>query len=608
MQFFPVLPQQQTSIAQIKGSKGTTSSDSFGGLLARLGNMETTDKASSSISNARTILLNNSDFKGATIREKLLKGQTTGETNSEADTTLIDVPTLNALKTKLRKIGVDDTTLDKLDEEADQGTLTWNGLLSTLSEDAAFSGKEAAAITLDDKTRNETDLFLQKLGFTPEESGDLIETMEQGDISKAWKSVMDKIGSLPEGSSVAVSTDELASLGKAMRLGEDGIKRMQELMAGQTEGQADAKGLKALLAEISNNVTTLKTETEERFSELKKALAPAMEEAWERSGSLSASSARVSKDTEASAVLMKDSATAEANGFSSKTAASSGHKDVPRETRTDNAVDAQKHGQPEQAKHEQVSDQQHASDDAMAQEQDSKDTSSALAGKHGTDSKKHQSAFGDADTAKKDSDTSTSSSNDEKAKALLERLGYQVANSGAASTTGQIDGSAAKTAAGNLVRSSDQQRIFEQVESGMMKSLENGGKQLTLQLTPEDLGKVTVVLSVRNHEVNAIIRPESAEAAKAINDQLHQLKASLENQGLKVDNIDVQTGLQNNMNDSNNWQGSAEHNAQQELRQKFLNQRRLQGIRSGETTLAQEMQNTGETANSSIRTGLDLIA
>ncbi|GFM33776.1 flagellar hook-length control protein FliK [Desulfovibrio subterraneus] len=582
MQFFPVLFSESSPSNGIKAQTKAAgaSASSFEGILKNTASM-----GQSSLKTASNALsLAGSNAQADKIRNRLLgTGGKEDGINGLRDGK-IDVHTYHSLKTKLSNLGVDDKTLDELETSASEGSLTWSSLLHSLAENGAFTGQETAAFKLDDATRNGASVFLQKLGFTPEESGSLLDTAQSGNLSKAWNSVLNKIASMPEGTTLDISQEELANIGKALQLDESGISRMKQLFAGQEGLTVDTKGLKALLSEISNSITAKRNAAEERVTSLHDALAPAMEEAWERSGRFNAADMRASKETAASSVLIKDSATAEANGLSTVTAGSAGNKEVTREAR--NAAMQEKNAE-------------------SVKQTDNKNAVHPATDKQQSAESRQFGRFNDTLS----DDTMQNKSRDKQKdalKSLLERLEIN----SAPSTNGQtvIDQNAAaanglRTAAARTA----ERQVFEQVESGMLRTMQNGAKQLTLQLTPEDLGKITVILSVKNHEVNALIRPESAEAAKAINDQLHQLKTSLENQGLKVDNIEVQTGLQNQQ-DMSSWQGSTEHNAQQELRQKFLNQRRLHNLRADNTALAQEMHNTGETAKHSTRQGVDLIA
>jgi flagellar hook-length control protein FliK len=133
------------------------------------------------------------------------------------------------------------------------------------------------------------------------------------------------------------------------------------------------------------------------------------------------------------------------------------------------------------------------------------------------------------------------------------------------------------------------QQVFQQVENGMLRSLADGTKQLNIQLTPENLGTVTVMLSVRNKELTAIIRPDSQEAAKAIENQLHVLRLSLEQQGLKVERLEVRPQLQDST--SHPWQGFEQHQGR-EMHQKSKEERLADLFRSRPLNLEDDTNDT----------------
>jgi len=131
------------------------------------------------------------------------------------------------------------------------------------------------------------------------------------------------------------------------------------------------------------------------------------------------------------------------------------------------------------------------------------------------------------------------------------------------------------------------------VENAFIQTMNNGAKQLTLQLTPEALGKLSVMLQVNGKEVSATIRAESADAAKVIAENIDIIKSSLESQGLKVDKLDVQTGLSGS-NDYNNWAGQDQHNLAREREAMMAMRNHMRQMREESGVLAQDMQNVRE--------------
>ena len=104
--------------------------------------------------------------------------------------------------------------------------------------------------------------------------------------------------------------------------------------------------------------------------------------------------------------------------------------------------------------------------------------------------------------------------------------------------------------------------VGQQVEQGLLSSSRNGTTRLDLQLHPQELGAITLSLSLRNGEVSATIRSEKSETAEIVTRQLDAIRTNLEQQGLKVDKVEVQ--LNSRQQDENAWQNLDQHNSWQE--------------------------------------------
>ena len=109
------------------------------------------------------------------------------------------------------------------------------------------------------------------------------------------------------------------------------------------------------------------------------------------------------------------------------------------------------------------------------------------------------------------------------------------------------------------------QEIFDQVKAGLVQTNQNGATRLTLQLDPKDLGQLTLIISAHQGELRAVIRAENAETAAVITEQLAALRQTLEEQGLKVAELEVRTGLEDHPG-SQQWQTAEERNRMLESR------------------------------------------
>ena len=142
------------------------------------------------------------------------------------------------------------------------------------------------------------------------------------------------------------------------------------------------------------------------------------------------------------------------------------------------------------------------------------------------------------------------------------------------------------------------QEVFEQVRAGFLQTGQNGATSLTLQLDPKDLGQLTLIVSAHQGELRAVIRAENAETAAVLTEQLAALRQTLEDQGLKVAELEVRTGLEDHPG-AQQWQSAEERNQLLDARERDRAQR-LARIRSeaGSShkeviTVQHSRQNTG---------------
>lgn len=146
-------------------------------------------------------------------------------------------------------------------------------------------------------------------------------------------------------------------------------------------------------------------------------------------------------------------------------------------------------------------------------------------------------------------------------------------------------------------------QVAQQVERGMLSTVKGGGTRLDLQLNPQELGSITVSLSVRNGEVSAVIRSEKSETNDMISRQVDAIRMNLEQQGLKVDKLEVRQETQQEQN-SASWQDFNQHNSRQEedaRREELSRLKNLATVRNSSlnmdiSTLEQPVHSLGNTA------------
>ena len=146
-------------------------------------------------------------------------------------------------------------------------------------------------------------------------------------------------------------------------------------------------------------------------------------------------------------------------------------------------------------------------------------------------------------------------------------------------------------------------QVAQQVEQGMLSTVKGGGTRLDLQLNPQELGSITVSLSVRNGEVSAVIRSEKSETNDIISRQVDAIRMNLEQQGLKVDKLEVRQETRQEQN-SASWQDFNQHNSRQEedaRREELSRLKNLATVRNSSlnmdiSTLEQPVHSLGNTA------------
>jgi flagellar hook-length control protein FliK len=91
----------------------------------------------------------------------------------------------------------------------------------------------------------------------------------------------------------------------------------------------------------------------------------------------------------------------------------------------------------------------------------------------------------------------------------------------------------------------DQIENIERLAEAMRLAAKGGVKNLTMQLTPDELGKVMLKVEARNGVVSAYLRVEKPEAAEQLANNLQQLRENLKAQGIELGRLDIQTRGQN---------------------------------------------------------------
>jgi len=111
---------------------------------------------------------------------------------------------------------------------------------------------------------------------------------------------------------------------------------------------------------------------------------------------------------------------------------------------------------------------------------------------------------------------------------------------------------------------------------GMLKPLPQGGLQLSIQLKPEHLGTINLVLTEKDGGLTAVLTAHNEVTKDLIESQLSQLKQSLATLGIQIQKVDVLNAyaLPSNAYTSNGYPG--EHPGSGRNHQEYKNQEQNQ--------------------------------
>jgi len=468
------------------------------------------------------------------------------------------------VREKLEKSGVSKEKLEELDQKAQSPEgLTWGQMMHAVREDIVDRYQKPVKLT--DAEKAEATSFLTKIGFSTEEAGKLLQTMQSGKPGKAFEAIAAKLAAMDPAQTVSISQSEMAGLAKALKLSDSATQKLLAGFNGKDSLELNADGLKQAFVAVKDELSQAMANITGDMGKLKASLEPQKEKAAKRLGiEHDAMDARVQSDHVKPSNMLKEPTDAVAS----------------KEGKSESG---QQHGH-------------QAGDPALSKDGKGKDQQSAA--KNGAQDSKDQAgkAWGEF-TSKVRVEGGTQSTSDARFASVQDM---------AAKLSGQTQ---VQGKGGEAQGRTQGSQLLSQVESGILKNLGQGVKQLSLELTPETLGRLNVMLTVKGKDIQAVIKAESPQAEKMIAENLQQIKQNLENQGLTVSKLEVRTGLSQDSNLGQQWAGAEKHNLSQERRE-ALGRMRANSLMAGGSDgadLARGMQNSGVQVKNS-QGGLSLIA
>jgi flagellar hook-length control protein FliK len=445
----------------------------------------------------------------------------------------------------LRKRQVDEDALRDLEQLAASGAPLTVGRIFSL-----LSGNMRRTSALSESERDDFSMLLGKLGLDRNECEEMLALSDAGNRAAMWKKLSEKLAGMD---GVAdVGKKEFSALLKGLDVSDETARLLRKLFGDADEQIMNGAGLEALLGAARNEQAKKEESVLHTRAQLRAAVDEALKAAKLKEHNAPVDNMRGSRQSEQSQAVMRDSVLkklglADHDEAEEKNAAA---------RRADRELSA---GKLREAAEQAVIDKEEAA--------------SAHARRHGNDAAGR--GAGDDAAGPRAADRKKAAAD------ALDRMLQRIDLAGADSRTENASPQAQNL---NSLAGRFRQEIFSQVENGLLQSARDGASRLTLQLNPGELGELTVLLSLRQGELNATIRTDNQDAASVIREQLAELKASLEAQGIKVKDLDVRMGMNDNAF-AGQWNGHGEHNSMRESaeRDRLI---RLSRIRRGEAAAA----------------------
>ena len=551
---------------------------------------------------------------------------------SQADTSLRNVKMTQqdfaALQATLAQAGVPQDTITKLsnDIQSPQG-LTWGQFMQNLQQTTLQQFLKPTDIS--DADKSNVSSLLSSLGFDPKQAGDLTTALANGKPARVFDLISSKLKGLDPSDTVTVTQDQVASLAKALKLPDSATQSLLSQFGGQDSMELSSTGLSQMFTAAKSDLSQVLSQAGDAMKTIKELVDPAMDLASQRLSMTQqqANSQVQSMQLKPSSLLQgpQDAATSTNNAGNKNQAGPayddhSTNKNQANTSHDDHSTNQSQSGtayDDQSANKDQANtahDDHSTNDDFPGFQKDGHQQTSQLPGKDGVL---------DGKSTSQDNKSATDRAWEELAD-KLQTQGESLLSSGTGQSNGQTTAGQTilgQTTAQGLTQALSQAvtpeaqaaktqatPFLDQVQAGILKNMGQGVSQLTLELTPESLGKLNVMLTVKGQDVQAVIKADSPEAEKALSDNLQQIKQSLEDQGLTVSKLEVRAGLQQDANLGQQWAGTDKHNQSQERREALERMRTSSMLAGGDSVaMAQQMQSVGVEANIS-QTGLDIVA
>lgn len=120
-----------------------------------------------------------------------------------------------------------------------------------------------------------------------------------------------------------------------------------------------------------------------------------------------------------------------------------------------------------------------------------------------------------------------------------EQSGTSFSNGNGSNQNSQTNVNMKSTVPSYSQRSPEAQKMINQIVEKAQTMLENDKQSMRMQLQPESLGEVKMEVSIEANQVSARFKVENSSVKQTLNSSMEQLKQSIQQMGLDVDNVDV---------------------------------------------------------------------
>lgn len=540
--------------------------------------MQTMQDAMNSVENGQDVsvnaaLQNDSGQKQAMVESPYSRHTTDGVTYT-LDEVCFTKQELQELREKLLKAGAPEESLKQFDVLAGQP----DG--ATLAQVMASLMGTEKAVGVSDEDAETITALLGKIDPTGDLAASVLQCMGEGKGEDALALITGAFAKLDPDESIEISRDDALALGRGLGLNKNSLQSLADNFGRYDALRVTGEQFGNLMKPASMQFATDKANREKLDAALEQTLKPIISKARDRMEKEKAASALQNRKVEQSRILIDKTVQEQSREILNQTLQSGQQAvdspDAAEIASQSEAVSRKLNGKQSGAVGEAGGAENHdnlADKLARASANTDKSRNAASEAVPGVGAARVETA----ESGKNGSDAPAfeNNSGQGKSKEWSELLGKvetrataPQANTGNSIVFSMLQGGQRLSEADPIQSNAaeDQtlsRQVTQQVERGLLSALKDGGTRLDLQLHPQELGAITLTLTARNGEVSARIRSEKSETAEMVTRQLDTIRANLEQQGIKVDKIEVQLQSQQG-DDGRQWQNLDQHNSRQE--------------------------------------------